>query len=57
MALRSITGTAQTFPASFTASNKSVVRDMLASENHIAEEWSLVAVRDEGEGRDGLRDD
>ena len=30
---------------------------MLASEEYLADEWSLVAVRDEGEGRDGLRDD
>ena len=31
--------------------------NMLAAENHLADERCLVAVRDEGEGRDGGRDD
>ena len=31
--------------------------NMLAAEERLADEWGLVAVRDVGEGRDGLRDD
>lgn len=31
--------------------------DMGASEENLGDEWGLVAVRDVGEGRDGLRDD
>lgn len=31
--------------------------DRSASEEHLGDEWGLVAVRDVGEGRDGLRDD
>ena len=31
--------------------------NMLAAEEHLGDEWGLVAVRDECEGRDGLRDD
>lgn len=31
--------------------------NMLAAEEHLADERGLVAVRDEGEGRDWFRDD